>query len=183
MNEADELLIDASSKKTIHHFFGYYFTFFPRAIGAFFMFIGVVLVSLFNLLFFFIGLAFFMIGAYLLTGAHGVQIDLINQRFRTYDAIFRWKRGEWLPLQKYPYLTILKANTSVRSSDITGVNTSTQTIRGLGIYLLSGTHRNRQLIYKSKLGPAHVQQKAADLAYLMQKEVVRFQPKRVSDRK
>jgi hypothetical protein len=183
MTETDDLLIDNANKQPINHFFGYYFTFFPRVIGAFLMFLGVVLVLLLNALFFVIGILFFIIGAYLLTGAHGVQIDIVNKQFREYNSILSWKRGEWIPLQKYPYLTILKANTSIRSSDITGVNTSTQTISALGIYLLSETHRNRHLIYKSSHGSSHIHQKAADLAYLLQKEVVRFQPKRISYRK
>lgn len=71
------------------------------------------------------------------------KLITLNKRFREYHAYLGIKAGKWDDLDKYPYLSILLANKSTKSSDITTLNSVVQTDVAYGVYLLNKSHRKK----------------------------------------
>ena len=90
------------------------------------------------------------------------------------------KYGKWLELDKFPFLTILTANKTNKSSDITGLNSVVYTKEAYGVYLLTNSHRKRVLIMRCQGGFEHAKLEAERIADIMNKEIVAFSPKRIS---
>lgn len=173
--------INFSPRKEESHSMGFSFGLPAQIVGGALTIMGLVMLLSFSIGGIILGPAPLFAGIFLLTASYGVQIDYSNRYFREYSSLMGIKYGKWLELDKFPFLTILTANKTNKSSDITGLNSVVFTKEAYGVYLLTNSHRKRILLMRCEGGFEHAKLEAERIAYLTNKELVAFSPKRISN--
>lgn len=176
MNENKERL--TANQETIS--LGFSFGIAAQVVGGALILLGIAMVINLHIIAVFLGSALLFVGTFLLTSSSGIQIDYANKRFREYHAYLGIKAGKWDDLDKYPYLSILLANKSTKSSDITTLNSVVQTDVAYGVYLLNKSHRKKILIKRCKEGSIKAKEEAEKFSEKMSKDLVKYSPKRIS---
>lgn len=181
MPTLDETLVK-KPKPEESHSLGFAFGIPAQIIGAVLTLIGLLaLISLTPAGFLFGPVVLFG-GLFLLTSSYGTQIDYQNQYIREYGSFVGIKRGKWKNLDKYPYITVLTANVSRKSSDVTGLVSVVDTKEAYGIYFLSKTHFNRILFKRVKGDFADAKEEAKKIEEKTGKPLVKFSPAKLSAR-
>lgn len=162
---------------------GFYFQLPGRVVGlalstvGFFMIISLYLIPIF------IGLGILFFGLYMVTGTSGVDINYSHNIFKEYDKFLGLKFGKWKSLNPYPFITVMPANKSNKSSDITGLNRTVVTQEALGIYLLNNSHRKKILLKRTFPVMDKAKVEAEKMANLTNKELMRYNPRRLLERR
>jgi hypothetical protein len=179
MEIIDELDIQSPKVEAVYrHGFSFHPT--ARIIGFLLTILGAIMIGTMTVLGLSIGFAIALTGLFLVTSASGFQVNFSKAVFREYTSFMGVKRGQWESLNYYPYLSVMLANRTLRASDITGVSSVTFTNESYGLYLLNKTHRKKVLV-KRLTGRKESQQKeVAYLAEKFKKELVRYNPVRIS---
>lgn len=122
----------------------------------------------------FAGLFIIISASFVLSCSYGTEIDLEKQIFREYSSIFGLKKGNWTPLEKLPFITVLMGREGLTMYSRSNRSTTSIDDR-YGIYFLSETHRTKVLLQKfstSLIAMDH----AKILSQKLNKEIVKFSP-------
>jgi hypothetical protein len=94
-----------------------------------------------------ISIALFLSGLLLSFSVSGLRIDLEKKRFKEYNRYFGFKFGTWLPLNDFPFVTLIASQeSSVAFSFKKDDTENDETI--YGIYLLNRERSKKVLIKK-----------------------------------
>lgn len=181
MPTLDETLVK-NPKPEESHSLGFAFGLPAQIIGAVLTFMGLLALSSLSPAGFLFGPIVLLGGLFLLTSSYGTQIDYQNKYIREYGSFIGIKRGKWKNLDKYPYVTVLSANVSRKSSDITGLASVVETKEAYGIYFLSKTHYNRILLKRVKGDFSDAKEEAKKIEEKTGKPLVKFSPTKLSAR-
>jgi hypothetical protein len=142
---------------------------------------GVLMIYLF-------GLIVFLAGAFVCFAMSGVDVDVRNKSVREYLLFFK-KFGTWIPIDKYPFLTVIKLQTNITYGTYVGTLPMERSVVGrteenedFEICLLNQSHHKRITIaitqnYRSAM------EKAEKLAPQLGVSLTEFNPVKVSDKK
>ncbi|MEL6592643.1 MAG: hypothetical protein AAFQ87_01940 [Bacteroidota bacterium] len=115
----------------------------------------------------------------------GVSLDPANGQFRSYWSALGIKMGSWKPLDKYPYLVLLRSKTKFSSGPLVrGVplpDTSFSQVT-FDLYLMSRNHLKRELITIST-DQEKAKEMARDLAEDLGVEFVAYNPGQIVHQK
>jgi len=122
----------------------------------------------------FLGVGLIIAGIFVLSSSYGSQIDTESKKFREYGSMFGVKRGEWKPLEKMPYISVLKGRTGMRVYSSSNRSTSAINDR-YEVYLLNESHRKKCLIQKFE-DTKHARKFAEELASRINVSLVQYSP-------
>lgn len=162
---------------------GFYFQLPGRVVGLALTIVGFFMIVSLYIIPMFIGLFLFLFGLYMVTGASGIDMNYTNEIFKEYNKVVGIKIGKWKSLNSYPFITVLTANKSNKASDITGLNTTVVTKSALGIYLLNNSHRKKILLKRTAFNMPKAKEEAERIADLANKELMKYNPRRLLDRR
>ena len=117
----------------------------------------------------------FALGCFATYQWQGVEIDKKKKQFRSYTSLLGIKRGEWLGLDKFPYLTILKRSTVERvyGQSMAGYD---HTKAFYSIVLMNESHRTKYVL-KNIQGLEEAKKEAQIIAAELEKPLVSYSPK------
>lgn len=122
----------------------------------------------------FVALGLILFGTFMWSSNYGVQIDQNNNRFREYGSIFGIKSGKWYPLDKLPFISIMKARDGLIMYSM--INQPTKAIDDrFGVYLLSESHRKKVLLKKFEDRDL-AKEYSIQMTTKLNKELVQFNP-------
>ena len=162
---------------------GFYFQLPGRIVGIALTVVGFFMLISFYIVPMFIGFAILVFGLYMVTGASGMDINYSHNIFKEYNKFLGIKMGKWNSLNLYPFITVLSANKSNKASDITGLNKTVVTEKALGIYLLNNSHRKKILLKRTYPTMEKAKAEAEKIAELTDKELMKYNPRRLLDRR
>jgi hypothetical protein len=129
------------------------------------------------------GLFMLLIGTgafFLFLDVRGVQIDLQNKRVRNYKQYMFWKYGEWLPLDRYTEIHLVKDTVYLRHlqpgrAGAVGTSSNTSRISTYDVLLVSDQPDNFILLSEFGKHPDAVAflQKYAALLFLPSRDIYR----------
>lgn len=143
----------------------------PIIIGGGILTLGGIISSIENPI---LGLVMVAVGPFFWSSSYGIQLDPEQNRFREYGSFYGIKSGKWKPLDKVPFLTIVRGRGG--TAVYAGTNRSTTVIDDrFQVCLLTNSHRTRIVVQKfENLIDAEVY--AKQLASTLSKTVVQFNP-------
>lgn len=162
---------------------GFYFQLPGRVVGIALSVVGFFMLISFYIVPMFIGLALLIFGLYMITGASGIDINYSHNIFKEYNKVLGIKMGKWKSLNSYPFITVMSANKSNKASDITGLNKTVVTEKALGIYLLNNSHRKKLLLKRTFPTMEKAKAEAEKIANLTDKELMKYNPRRLLERR
>ena len=89
-----------------------------------------------------VGVFGILLGVFLSLTHYGVKLDTANKRLKQYFSVFGIRTGKWEDVYLYPYLCIMKSNTSYTAYGQTSIG-STYSDTSFDVYILDKTHRNK----------------------------------------
>ena len=114
--------------------------------------------------------------AYMISSQFGTQVSIDNNQVREYHSRFFLKTGKWYDLKLFPDITILKISRSMTVTDRLGASHATFDTSKNEVYLLSANHR-KKILLKICNSYADAEKNANELAKLLDKKIVQFNPK------
>ncbi|MDX2361944.1 MAG: hypothetical protein QNK23_14130 [Crocinitomicaceae bacterium] len=121
-----------------------------------------------------LGIVLVLVGPFFWSGLYGTQIDKSNNRFREYGSMYGVKSGQWKPLDKMPYLTVLKGKSGMTVYSRSNRSTSIIDDR-YEVCLLNQSHRTRTTVKKFET-KQEAMNYCTTLADDLNKEVVMYNP-------
>ncbi len=110
---------------------------------AFFGLFGFFSDKLSNIIF---GFILFLGGSFVATVRDGIQIDLINNRFREYTLLFlHFKVAKWRSLYEFPYVVVLRLNESQKAYSMTAQSVKFSELK-YEVFLMDENHVQRILV-------------------------------------
>jgi len=93
-----------------------------------------------------IGIALLLIGLLVSFTVTGVRIDLKNKRFKEYTRYYWIKIGPWIPLEQYPFITLITSRESSPAFSFKKDDSENDEIV-YGVYLLN-RERSKKILLK-----------------------------------
>jgi hypothetical protein len=121
-----------------------------------------------------IGLVLLAIGLFFSTSAYGIQIDVVESKFREYGSIIGIKYGKWQDLIQMPYLSIMSSRAGLRVYSRSNKSVSLASDQ-FNINLLSENHRKRvKVISFDNMDDAQIY--GEELSGTLHTGIVKFNP-------
>lgn len=104
----------------------------------------------------------------------GVEVNRCEHVFRSYTSILGIRRGEWIDLNKFPFVSVIKRSTSQRvyGQSMAGYD---HTKQYYSVVLLNQSHRTKYVL-KNVMGKEDAISAAERLASLLERELVNYSP-------
>ncbi len=120
------------------------------------------------------GIIILLISSFFWSASYGIEINIRAKKYREYSSAFGLKWGNWLSLDKLPFVSIMTVREGMTVFSRT--NQSTTLVENkFGIYLLSNSHREKVLIRKFN-DDKDAKEFLKDAATKLSKEVVQYNP-------
>lgn len=154
----------------IHHRLGK--TFPPIATFIGYAFIGVGLFTAFKSAEPVIGVGLILFGLYIGFSTTGTIIDLNAKRFKVYSSIFGIRIGEWSPLKKYPFVTMILNKKKSRRKKVPIYN----------VCLIDRMHK-KAIVLESGQDKEKLKEDLVEIAQKLNVELVTYDPKKTIHQK
>ncbi len=116
-----------------------------------------------------------IVGIIISFGLSYIEIDLNQNRYRECSNIFGLKFGKWMPLPKYPFITLFKQKLSSTASSISNRKAITSYELVYNMYLLNQTHRKKVLINRES-NKKIAEKKLLDFSKILSASIVKYNP-------
>jgi hypothetical protein len=124
---------------------------------------------------FLLGPILVIVGGFFSFTFSGVKLDIANKEAQHYTSFYGWKKGNWVGLKSYPFVSILKSRIGFRANNFNAAPMEFSGEELFDIYLLSSDHRERFLI-KSEKTEAIAKQSAKELGQKLGVEYANYNP-------
>lgn len=114
--------------------------------GYIFMIVGIII--LFKVII--VGVIVLLIGAFIAFVNSGVQINIADRGYRTYDSFLGIKKGKWLSIDKYSYITLMRKKESSATLSRSNRRAVTSSDVQFDICLLNENHSKTRPIKRLK---------------------------------
>ena len=95
------------------------------------------------------GLLLMLFSIFICFSFSGIDINIIEKKYRVYEKFLGIKSGKWLALDKFLYLTVLHNREVYEMHSMPNVTTS-ESKHFFDVYMLDKTHREKLLIKRFK---------------------------------
>ncbi len=120
------------------------------------------------------GLFVLVIGCIATYQWQGVDVDLVGRRFRFYRNFMGIKSGKWVELEKFPYVSIIKRQTSQRVYGMLATSYDHEK-KFYSVILMDEQHRTKYVL-KNVEGNDQVLVEAEQISKDIGRELVKFNP-------
>jgi len=123
----------------------------------------------------FLGLLFSFLGIFVAFTRSGIQINLMNKTYRSYNYLFGLKQGKWLTLENYSKITLLR--NKEQSATLSASNRRAETPIDIyyDIYILSENQLHKRCIKRIKDKDIAITD-LKNLSQLLNIPIVKYQP-------
>lgn len=123
----------------------------------------------------FLGALFIIAGIFIAFSRSGIQIDLSNKTYRSYNHLFGIKQGKWKNLEHFAYITLLRNKEGTSALSRSNRRAVTSSNLYYEITLLNSTHREKRSIKRFK-NKEEALESLKELSELLNLPVSKFDP-------
>lgn len=145
--------------------------------GYVFIIAGLLAISTFITL----GILFILFGSFVAFTRSGIQINIQNNTYRSYNSIFGLKQGKWKSLSDWTYITLLKNITQTAVFSMSNRQTLTPSELFYDITIFDSSYRKKMAIKRLKSKEDAIKD-LKELSSILNLSIVRYPPKRKTKR-